>query len=105
MSENLRLHWPKQWIEAAWQKAVGFKELIHRTARAVPLLGISGQLAGRIPVKAACDEETAFLMLDIRSLTRRIASGSVDSEPKRRLLLLPERGVCDTSGAGIHVSG
>ena len=44
-------------------------------------------------------------MLDIRSLTRRIASGSVDSEPKRRLLLLPERWVCDTSGAGIPVSG
>lgn len=44
-------------------------------------------------------------MLDIRSLTRRIAPGSVDSKPKRRLLLLPERWVCDTSAAGIAVSG
>jgi hypothetical protein len=55
------------------------------------------QAAGRIPVKTSRDQETAFSALDIRSLTRRIAPGSVDSEPKRRLLLLPQRRVCDTS--------
>jgi hypothetical protein len=32
------LHWPKKWIEAAWQKVGGFKELLHLTTRAVPLL-------------------------------------------------------------------
>jgi hypothetical protein len=63
------------------------------------------QEAGRILVKTSCGQETAPSALDIRSLTRRIAPASVDSWPKRRLLLLPERWVCDTSEAGSPVSG